>query len=89
MDKAIFRVLDRTAPAAGAAALQWREGVAPGRPFVSQAWRCEGEGASFVAIKGAPEAVLARCADAPERLRALAQEADAGQRKAVASSPWR
>jgi P-type Ca2+ transporter type 2C len=89
MDQAIFRL---TAPLSDKpAALQSREGVMPGRPFVRQCWRLEGQ-ALLVAMKGAPEAVLPRCAEPPERLERLTRQADAwaatGMRViAVASAP--
>ncbi|HET7792604.1 MAG TPA: HAD-IC family P-type ATPase [Rhizobacter sp.] len=68
MDQAIFRLL----PAEGAkqsAALVAREGVAPGRPFVRQVWQATEGGPLAVAMKGAPEAVFARCAQVPEAFR--------------------
>ena len=74
---AIYRLLDagRCLPATGAGA--GATGVLPGRPFVSQTGgagrRAPG---GCIAIKGAPEAVLARCADrsaaAAERSRCQA-----------------
>jgi Ca2+-transporting ATPase len=75
MDQAIFGLLPATGAATDAPRLQWREGVMPGRPFVRQCWRRDGAATAFVAIKGAPEAVLARCADAPQRLQLLAAQA--------------
>jgi Ca2+-transporting ATPase len=76
MDRAILRVV------AGSrlpdpSAVQARTGVLPGRPFVTQTWRLAGEADALVAIKGAPEAVLARCADSSARLQVLARQATA------------
>jgi Ca2+-transporting ATPase len=73
MDKAIFRLLPETTNAD--VVLQRRDGVLPGRPFVLQAWRSAGAPRMTVAIKGAPEAVLARCSDGPVRLRQLEAQA--------------
>lgn len=78
------------------AALLWREGVQPQRPFVRHAWRRAGgavDGGCVVAMKGAPEAVLACCADDAGRA-ALAQRAAAWAAQglrviAVAHAPWR
>jgi hypothetical protein len=76
MDQAIFRVL--TGPSLpGRAQVRARTGVLPGRPFVTQAWQLDGEADLLIAVKGAPEAVLARCSDPPERLQALASRATA------------
>ncbi|WP_395701542.1 cation-translocating P-type ATPase [Aquabacterium sp.] len=58
-----------------ALALLRREGVVPGRPFVRQCWRAPDGSTQIVALKGAPEALLPRCADAPARLQALQQRA--------------
>ena len=77
MDAAIHRLLDAQGVVTPAGEVRWREGVMPGRPFVSQGWALEHEHGTSVAIKGAPEAVLARCADSSERLRALALRAEA------------
>ena len=77
MDNAIHRLLDTQGVTSPAGEVRWREGVMPGRPFVSQEWCLDGEVGTFIAIKGAPEAVLARCIDASERLRALALQAEA------------
>ena len=74
MDQAIFRLLPVPNLAAAAAHLERRDGVLPGRPFVRQCWRIDDEQLAVVAIKGAPEAVLARCADAPQRLQSLAAQ---------------
>ncbi len=69
MDRAILQRVGTT-PTPGR--LLRREGVQPGRPFVSHCWQ---DGAMLrFALKGAPEAVLARCAlDAPAREALLAQ----------------
>jgi Ca2+-transporting ATPase len=74
MDQAIFRLLHEL-PAAGPEAplLMAREGIMPGRPFVRQCWRPAPGEPLNVALKGAPEAVLARCADASPQLLAQAQ----------------
>jgi Ca2+-transporting ATPase len=77
MDKAIHRLLDAQRVTVPAGEVRWREGVTPGRPFVSQGWSLNDEQGAYIAIKGAPEAVLARCADSAERLRALALRAEA------------
>jgi Ca2+-transporting ATPase len=77
MDNAIHRLLDAQRVIAPAGEVRWREGVIPGRPYVSQGWCLEGEQGTAIAIKGAAEAVLARCVDPAERLRALALQADA------------
>ena len=83
MDQAIFRVL--TGPSLpGRAQVRARTGVLPGRPFVTQAWQLDGEADLLIAVKGAPEAVLARCSDPPERLQALASRATAW-----AAAGWR
>ncbi len=77
MDQAIFRLMkgDRLDTLGS---LAQREGVAPGRPFMRQAWRLGGgDDRLLVAMKGAPEAVLARCNDGPERLQHLAAQAQA------------
>jgi Ca2+-transporting ATPase len=77
MDTAIFRLLPDADPLPSRSALQWREGVLPGRPFVRQGWRLGSDATAFVAIKGAPEAVLARCVDPAARLEALARQGEA------------
>jgi Ca2+-transporting ATPase len=70
MDQAILR---RAGPVAAVGQLVHREGVQPGRPFVRQVWRQAGT--MHVALKGAPEAVLARCSARPE-LQALREQAE-------------
>lgn len=85
MDRAIFRLLE-DGHAAAHADLLAREGVSPGRPFVRQSWRT-GDGKRLVATKGAPEAVLAHCADSAQRLeamRAQAQQWAASGRRVIA-----
>jgi len=77
MDQAILRLRPARDACAAAMQLQARDGVTPGRPFVRHVWRVDGDERVLVAIKGAPEAVLARCADAPARLQALARQAEA------------
>jgi Ca2+-transporting ATPase len=81
MDQAIFRLLPAPELLTDAATLQRREGVVAGRPFMRQCWRIDGDERSLIAIKGAPESVLARCADSATRLRRLAEQAEswAGQ----------
>lgn len=74
MDKAIFRLLAEDATADAGAVLQRRDGVLPGRPFVLQSWHVEELGRSVVAMKGAPEAVLARCEGPPQRMERLAEQ---------------
>ena len=76
MDQAIFRVLsDPNVP--GRSRVRGRTGVLPGKPFVTQTWRIDGEPDLLIAIKGAPEAVLARCSDPQARQQALASRATA------------
>jgi Ca2+-transporting ATPase len=65
MDQAIFR-LPSPAAADGLQPLR-REAVLPGRPFVRRCWRKQGEAEVLFALKGAPEAVLARCLQAPQQ----------------------
>lgn len=78
MDAAIFRLLsDSSRPLAGGT-LVTREGIAHGRPYVRHVWTDVGHAGRLAAIKGAPEAVLARCSDSPERLSVLARAAEAG-----------
>ncbi|MEF7612588.1 HAD-IC family P-type ATPase [Aquincola sp. MAHUQ-54] len=91
MDSAIARL----APArGGGAALRFREGTRPGRPYVVHGWADDG-GIGTVAVKGAPEAVLALCADAGDgRIEGLRQAARVWARRglrviAVAQAPWR
>jgi len=88
MDRAILALQPQ-----GDATLLWREGVRPQRPFVRHAWRRAGDAGCVVAMKGAPEAVLACCADGAVRV-ALAQRAAAWAARglrviAVAHAPWR
>ena len=73
MDQAIFRCLPAPGRPMDAAHLLRREGVVPGRPFMRQSWRGDGDEPALVAVKGAPEAVLARCADASPSLAAQAE----------------
>lgn len=76
MDQAIFRIAAKAAPAPlPNVALLHRSGVAPGQPFVVQVWRVEGDEHAMVAIKGACEAVLARCEGERQRLHQLAAQA--------------
>jgi Ca2+-transporting ATPase len=77
MDQAIYQLVPAAQGNSDRDRVRWREGVLPGRPFVRQCWCMHGQAQALVAIKGAPEAVLARCADAPHRLRALSASAEA------------
>ena len=77
MDGAIHRLIEKQHLLPRSGEVQWRDGVMPGRPYVRQGWHLDGEDRTFIAIKGAPEAVLARCVDPAERLRALALQAEA------------
>jgi Ca2+-transporting ATPase len=76
MDQAILRLLERD-HLATVGRLAQRDGVAPGRPFMRQAWQLADGQRLLVALKGAPEAVLARCRDEPARLQRLAAQAHA------------
>jgi Ca2+-transporting ATPase len=80
MDQAVFRLLDAAHGLPAPQQMRGREGVAPGRPYVQQSWEigagAEAGGARLhVAVKGAPEAVLALCAGPAERLGRLAAQA--------------
>lgn len=83
MDQAIFRLLPAPELLTDAAQLQRREGVVAGRPFMRQRWRIEGDERSLIAIKGAPEAVLALCADSKTRLQRLALQAESWARQGL------
>ena len=83
MDLAIFRLLPAPELLTDAATLQRREGVVAGRPFMRQCWRIDGDERSLIAIKGAPEAVLARCADSAARLRRLSEQAESWARQGL------
>lgn len=83
MDQAIFRLLPAPELLTDAATLQRREGVVAGRPFMRQCWRIDGDERSLIAIKGAPEAVLARCADSATRLRRLSEQAESWARRGL------
>ena len=83
MDLAIFRLLPAPELLTDAATLQHREGVVAGRPFMRQCWRIDGDERSLIAIKGAPEAVLARCADSAARLRRLSEQAESWARQGL------
>ncbi len=69
MDQAIFRIAPSSGPAPAAGTLVHRSAVMPGQPFVVQAWQGDGDAPLSVAIKGAFEAVLARCAGDPQQLK--------------------
>ena len=75
MDQAIFR-LASAAPGEDLQPLR-REGVQPGRPFVRRCWRKQGEAEFLFAVKGAPEAVLARCEPVPAHQQAARAQAEA------------
>ena len=83
MDLAIFRLLPAPELLTDAATLQRREGVVAGRPFMRQCWRIDGDERSLIAIKGAPETVLARCADSAARLRRLSEQAESWARQGL------
>jgi len=83
MDRAIFRCLPAPEWLTGSALLQRREGVVPGRPFMRQRWRVDGDDRSLIVVKGAPEAVLARCVDASTRLQRLAEQAESWARQGL------
>jgi Ca2+-transporting ATPase len=83
MDQAIFRRLPAPELLTDALVLQRREGVVPGRPFMRQCWRIDGDDRLFVAVKGAPETVLARCAGASTRLQLLVAQAEAWARQGL------
>jgi Ca2+-transporting ATPase len=74
MDQAIFRILPASVDGDAHGDLVHRSAVTPGRPFVVQAWRGEG-GQAFVAIKGAAEAVMARCAGGAEQAQGWVEQA--------------
>ena len=62
MDRALLQLHERWfGPAAFDGTLLRREGVAPERPFFSQWWRNTDGSGGVLAVKGAPEAVLAQC----------------------------
>jgi Ca2+-transporting ATPase len=77
MDRALLRLQQRSfGQAASRGTLLKREGVAAERPTFSQWWR-SAEGSSIVlAVKGAPEAVLARCDIEPTLAASVAFEAE-------------
>ena len=83
MDQAIFAVLPAPELLTDASHLQRREGVVPGRPFMRQCWRVDGDDRMLIVVKGAPEAVLARCAGASLRLQRLAQQAETWARQGL------
>jgi Ca2+-transporting ATPase len=83
MDQAIFRLLPAPELLADAAQLQRREGVVAGRPFMRQRWRIDGDERRLIAVKGAPEAVLALCADSATRLQRLAAQAQSWARQGL------
>jgi Ca2+-transporting ATPase len=83
MDQAIFRLLAAPEWLNDAMHLQRREGVVPGRPFMRQSWRVDGDDRVLVVVKGAPEAVLARCVGARTRLQGLAEQAESWARQGL------
>ena len=83
MDQAIFRLLPAPELLTDAARLERREGVVPGRPFMRQCWRVDGDDRILIAVKGAPEAVLARCVGESTRLLRLAEQAEAWARQGL------
>ncbi|HEY2929008.1 HAD-IC family P-type ATPase, partial [Piscinibacter sp.] len=88
MDKAVFRLRPGPGEGSDGVQLQRREGVAPDRPYVRHCWRV-GD-ARVIAIKGAPEAVLACCADTPrsQRLAAASQAWAARGLRVIAVARW-
>jgi Ca2+-transporting ATPase len=48
-----------------------------------QCWRVDGDDRILIVIKGAPEAVLVRCADASTRLQRLAEQAESWARQGL------
>jgi Ca2+-transporting ATPase len=83
MDQAIFRLLSAPELLTDAARLERREGVVPGRPFMRQCWRVDGDGRLLIVVKGAPEAVLARCVGESTRLQRLAEQAESWARQGL------
>lgn len=75
MDQAVFRLLPAVDLRRSGVTLLGREGVMPGRPYVVQRWRFDGEARTLVAIKGAPEAVFALCPQSSARMRELSEQA--------------
>jgi Ca2+-transporting ATPase len=77
MDRALLRVREHSfGPPEPGGTLLWREGVAAGRLTFSQCWRLEA-GHSVLAVKGAPEAVLARCTIDATLAAGIARDAEA------------
>lgn len=75
MDNALLRVRERSfgaTPLAGV--LLRREGIGIGRMIFSQWWRTIDGPATVLAVKGAPEAVLARCSVDSERAAGIMRE---------------
>jgi len=83
MDQAIFRLLSAPELLTDAARLERREGVVPGRPFMRQSWRVDGDDRILVVVKGAPEEVLARCVGGSTRLQRLAEQAESWARQGL------
>jgi len=83
MDQAVFKLLPAPELLTDAAHLQRREGVVPGRPFIRQCWRVDGDDRILIAVKGAPEAVLARCVGTSTRLQSLAEQAASWARQGL------
>ena len=76
MDRAIFRLRERGGTA-GTDPLELvrRESVAPGRPYLANTWRRRDGSGGLLAVKGAPEVVLALCAIEPEPAARIAAAA--------------
>lgn len=75
MDRALLRLRERSfGPTPFEGVLLQREGVATERPYFSQLW-AHGDGAEL-AVKGAPEALLARCDIEPSLAARVAADAE-------------
>jgi len=83
MDQAVFRLLPKARLWDARGKLMHREGVMPGRPYVFQVWRFDGDAQELVAIKGAPEAVLALCVGSAARAKALSEQAQEWARQGL------
>lgn len=76
MDRAVLRLAERSGGACEAPALLLqREGVAPERPWFSNLWRLPGTQGDVLAIKGAPESVMAMCGLSAAQQAQVAAEA--------------
>ena len=83
MDQAVFRLLPQARLWDARGKLMHREGVMPGRPYVFQVWRFDGDTQELIAIKGAPEAVLALCVGSAARSKALSDQAQQWARQGL------